>query len=228
MKTNLHKAAALITKGIVECRFYDQCRKDCSFLTNERPIPDFIGEEYDGLVIIATNPAPAKSLTDKMHGDAERARLAGVVSQKPTAQNHLALSRYLATFMGTWGQRIITGEKWRTYLGYDIKKVAAINLVKCRTTKPVGNPMSRSVIGEAVTKRCFQAHTLPQLQLLVPRYAVAQWGSIAKLPMKLGWSAANGPLASFNGDQRNSVSDDQRVVEIKPVFTMFLKEQRGK
>ena len=53
--------------------------------TNERPIPDFVGEDYAGLVIFATNPAPIKDNSEKVRGDAERVRLAAEVARNPTA-----------------------------------------------------------------------------------------------------------------------------------------------
>lgn len=68
-------------------------------------------------------------------------------------------------------QSTVTNNKWRTALRLPVKKAAAINLMKCRTTSPCNDPFK---IGPTVAKRCFETHTRPLLDLLEPTHTIGQ------------------------------------------------------
>lgn len=201
---------ASLTKRIVECPFKSQCRAECPSLTVDNPMPDYVGEAYDGLVILASNPGPAKPGVSSQR-EMKRNEAAAAVARTPTAASQRELSRVTAWFMEIWKTALVS-LKWRRMLSYDIRKVAFINVVKCRSSETFNDPTRLSM---SVARRCFEAHTVPLLALLNPRVMVAQWkGTLSGLHI-LGFENATG-IPAFNG--RRSVPDHQKAAPLMVAF----------
>jgi hypothetical protein len=206
---------AKLQSGIVACPNQALCRSECKMLVrDEAPIPDYIGVDYSGLVIIATNPG-SKKAGQSSTGDLARQRLADALVKKPSPHRLKELSEALDHIMLDW-QSTITNQKWRTALRLPVKKTAAINLIKCRTTSPCNDPFK---ISPTVAKRCFETHTQPLLGLLNPTHLIGQWKGAAEALARLWPQRYADPPPSFNGQR--DLPDARKPSDILPVIAAF-------
>jgi len=205
---------AKLQAGIVTCPHLTACRSECPKLVrDERPIPDFIGVDYAGLVIIATNPGTKKA--GKSNHDSERRSLADDLAKKPSIHRLKNLSKALDPIMLNW-QSTLTNQKWRNELSLPVPRLAAINLIKCRTTAPDNDPFSMS---KSVAHRCFETHTKPLLAILNPTHVIGQWKGAANALPRLWPDRFPAAPPSFNG--KRDLRDGQKTTAILPVIDAF-------
>lgn len=207
---------ARLQAGIVTCPHQALCRSECAKLVrDEAPIPDFIGVDYAGLVIIGTNPGTKKAGQSDT-GDAARQRLAEALAKKPGAHRLKGLSEALDHIMRDW-KSTLTNNKWRTSLRLPVRRAAAINLIKCRTTAPCNNPFK---ISPTVAQRCFETNTRPLLSLLNPTHVIGQWKGAADALTRLWPERFPSVPPSFNGYRK--LHDTKKQADILPVITDFI------
>jgi hypothetical protein len=206
---------AKIQAGIVTCPHQAICRSECKMLVqDEAPIPDYIGVDYSGLVVIATNPGSKKAGESNV-GDLARQKLADALVKKPSPHRLKELSEALDHIMLDW-QSTITNKKWRTALRLPVKQAAAINLIKCRTTSPCNDPFT---ISPTVATRCFETHTQPLLTLLSPTHLIGQWKGAADALARLWPQRYPNPPPSFNGQR--DLPDAKKPSDILPIIAAF-------
>ena len=209
-----------VTTNMAECQHYETCRAECpSMDPRMRPAPDYLGPRYRGLVIVGANPGIANS-GDFEVGDTKRDLLMSRMTKSNSASTYNELTSFLASYMGTWKNNL-SNDWFRNFLGYEIEEIAYVNLVKCRTFNTGSNP--RRVVGDGITRRCWNEHTSRQISALNPDYVVGHWKPIRATLQWLGYRFETVQYASYSGARNLDYA--QRAGDLVPLFKKFSEEK---
>ena len=196
------------------CKYFKQCRNDCSYLDNSinsTPQPGFIGKRYNGLVIIAANPG-IPNVSPFIEREPIYLNLVKKFSEKRDYNCFLQYLEYASDYMSTWRNNLANRD-FRELLGYNIETIAYINIVKCRSSPTGSDPIK--TVGREVTERCFNTFLKKQLEILQPKAIVGHWKPIPKTLAELGYYTSR-PIPCYSG-QRN-LTIKERVKDLIPYF----------
>jgi hypothetical protein len=186
------------------------------------PQPGYIGRKYsnqNGLVIIGANPG-IPNVSPFIQKDPIYIQHIQNFARNKDYDQFLQYLDYTDDYMKSWRNNL-TNAHFRELLGYNIEEIAYINLVKCRSIQVGSNTIQ--TLGNTVTRRCFNLHTIRQLNLLKPRWIIGQWKQIPKTLHSLGYDIPK-TIPCYSG-QRN-LTEQARIKDIYPFFWELRNDHR--
>jgi hypothetical protein len=202
-----------------KCSNYDYCRKHClpsqQMDEKNRPFLDFIGTDYAGLVVISSKPA---ALSDKYAAENKTIEdeLENICETRDIS-SYIKLLNFRDETSRNWDSTICRSQ-FRRDLRFELKNIAFLNIVKCRTITNVAN-LSKTV-GINVIRTCSEKFLLNQLQILNPKYIIVEYKTTwTSLKLTNFQSTMEQTIVSYSGNRKIPLND--RLKNIRPIFSEF-------
>lgn len=215
-------AFANILFQMVNCKFRNICIEQCKSTIKQSmlPFPDFIGRNYRGLVVIGANPGPGGNYSQE---EQEINSLLREFSRNNSIDNYHKILDYRNSCSLYWDDRNLCSKKMRNFLNFDLEDIAYLNIVKCKTEGKGSSVIYK--IGKAVSERCFEHYLKKQLEILNPKYIIAQWKAIPDDLKELKFYFPESNIPFLDGNQTLRYKPELSTKDIKPVFELFARTQ---